>query len=174
MGLSTTGSNTGLTKKDKIAELKKKHDTLFEKLGVSNPKYIPKMFFGTPLAMPLFKSELKDGKDVYTEKVSKSYESEDETRTLYKWKYNPNWEKSVSEGGYPTKPLMHGEGHMYLIPFSELTPVVEKKKDPVYDFNITDPDSDLPIDQLTIRDLAAILTGKPVSLKPWLNEIVKK
>jgi hypothetical protein len=66
MGLSTTGSNTGLTRKDKIAELKKKHDKLFEKLGIVDPHYIPKMFFGTPLSMPLFKSELKDGKDVYT------------------------------------------------------------------------------------------------------------
>ena len=36
-----------------------------------------------------------------------------------------------------------------------------------------DPDQDLPIDQLTIRDLAAILTGKPVSMKKWLNQIVK-
>ena len=170
MGLSTTGSNTGLTKKDKIAELKTKHNKLFEKLGIDNPFYIPKMFFGTPLSMPLFMSELKDGLDVYTEKVSKSFESEDATRTLYKWKHNPNWATS-----YPTKPMMHGEGNMYLIPFTELIPIVEeKKKDPVYDFGIVDPDSDLPIDQLTIRDLAAILTGKPVSLKQWLNEIVQK
>ena len=64
---------------------------------------------------------------------------------------------------------------MYLIPFTELTAIVEPKKvDPIYNFGIVDPDTDLPIDQLTIRDLAAILTGKPVSLKQWLNEIVKK
>lgn len=171
MGLSTKGSNVGLTKKDKIAELKKKHQEIFDKLGIVDPHYIPKMFFGTPLSMPLFKSELKDGKDVYTEKVSKSFVSEDETRTLYKWKHNPNWARD-----YPTKPLSHGEGHMYLIPFTELEAIVEKKKEPAYDFGITDPDEiqDLPIDQLTIRDLAAILTGKPVSLKPWLNEIMKK
>ena len=170
MGLSTTGSNTGLTRKDKIAELKKKHKEVFERLGIADPHYIPKMFFGTPLSMPLFKSEMKDGKDVYTEKVSKSFESEDSNRTLYKWKHNPKWATA-----YPTKPLSHGEGNMYLIPFDELIPIVEeKKKNPIYDFGIVDPDTDLPIDQLTIRDLAAILTGKPVSLKQWLNEIVKK
>ena len=169
MGLSTTESNTGLTKKDKIAELQKKHEHVFEKLGITDPHYIPKMFFGTPLSMGLFHRELKDGLDVYTEKVSKSFESEDDTRTLYKWKHNPDWATA-----YPTKPLIHGEGVMYLIPFTELKAIVEKKKDPVYDFGLTDPDMDLPIDQLTIRDLAAILTGKPVSLKQWLNEIVKK
>ena len=66
MGLSTTGSNTGLTRKDKIAELKRKHNKLFEKLGIVNPHYIPKMFFGVPLSMPLFQSELKNGNDIYT------------------------------------------------------------------------------------------------------------
>lgn len=169
MGLSTTGSNAPLTKKDKIAELKKKHAKIFESLGIDNPNYIPKMFFGSPLSMPLFPSEMKHGKDVYTEKVSKSYESEDSTRTLYKWRFNPNWETA-----YPTKALSHGDGVMYLIPFDDLIPMQEvKKKDPDYDFGILDPNTDLPIDQLTIRDLAAILTGKPVSMKPWLNEIIK-
>jgi len=36
-----------------------------------------------------------------------------------------------------------------------------------------DPDQDCPIDQMNIRDLAAILLKKPVSKKKWLNDLVK-
>jgi hypothetical protein len=38
---------------------------------------------------------------------------------------------------------------------------------------ILDPNSDAPFDQLTIRDLAALLLKKPVSNKKWLNDLVK-
>ena len=33
---------------------------------------------------------------------------------------------------------------------------------------------DAPYSELTIRDYYAIHTGKPVSAKPWLNELIKK
>jgi hypothetical protein len=32
--------------------------------------------------------------------------------------------------------------------------------------------ADAPLSELTIRDLAAIMLMKPVSAKPWLNELV--
>jgi hypothetical protein len=170
-GIRTSTSNTGLSKKEKIAELLQKHKPLLEKLGVHNPLYIPKMVFGTPPVIAFFPSELKEKRDIYTEKVSKSYDSEDPERTLYKWKYNPSWEDGPENGGYPTKPFGHSDDVMYLIPFSELE--IIELKDPKYDFGIDDPDEDAPIKDLTIRDLAAILTGKPVSHKEWLNKIMR-
>jgi len=39
---------------------------------------------------------------------------------------------------------------------------------------LPNPDDDLPISQLTIRDLVAILHKVPVSKKKWLNDIIKK
>ena len=60
----------------------------------------------------------------------------------------------------------------YIIPVDELI-ACKLEEDILDEFDMPDPDQDLPIDQLTIRDLAAILTGKPVSMKKWLNEIVK-
>jgi hypothetical protein len=33
--------------------------------------------------------------------------------------------------------------------------------------------SDAPYSEMTIRDYYAIQTGKPVSAKPWLNELIK-
>jgi hypothetical protein len=38
---------------------------------------------------------------------------------------------------------------------------------------ILDPAQDAPVDQLTIRDLAAILWKKPISSKKWLNDLMK-
>tara|TARA_R110000868_G_scaffold5681_2_gene33571 strand:+ start:4945 stop:5457 length:513 start_codon:yes stop_codon:yes gene_type:complete len=169
MGIKTNNVSTGLTKKEKIAQLKIKHDKVFEKLGIINPIYIPKMAFGTPLSLAFFPSEFKDEKDIYTELVSRDYDSEDETRTLYKWKYNSNWDDPAV---YSHKPFGHSSDVMHLIPLDELTPIVIDDDD-ADEFQIPDPDQDSPISELTIRDLAAMLTGKPVSMKPWLNKIMK-
>jgi hypothetical protein len=40
------------------------------------------------------------------------------------------------------------------------------------DFDLMNPDTDAPFDQLTVRDLAAILLKKPVSNKQWLNKLI--
>jgi hypothetical protein len=159
-----TSNEKNLSKKEKINLLKQKHEPLFSKLGIENPLYAPKMMFGSPLVFYMFESEIKEAKDLYTEKVTRDFDSEDETRTLYVWKYNPNYIKN-----YETKETSHGE--MYVIPFSELTPIIEDTD--ADEFDIPNPDDDAPFSELTIRDLAAILTGKPVSHKNWLNKIIK-
>ena len=38
---------------------------------------------------------------------------------------------------------------------------------------LMDPDNDAPLNQITIRDLAAIMLKKPVSQKEWLNNLIK-
>ena len=48
-----------------------------------------------------------------------------------------------------------------------------KLKQSTLDFSLPDPDTDPPINDMTIRDLAAIILGKPVSNKEWLNKIIK-
>ena len=35
-----------------------------------------------------------------------------------------------------------------------------------------DPSTDPPLNEMTIRDLAAIMLKKPVSNKKWLNDII--
>jgi hypothetical protein len=40
------------------------------------------------------------------------------------------------------------------------------------EFDLIDPDIDAQFEQLTIRDLAAILLKKPVSNKKWLNKLI--
>jgi hypothetical protein len=114
----------------------------------------------------LFPGELKSEKDIYIEKVSKEYEPEDPERTLYKWKYNPHYRDE-----YETKQIGPTNDACYIVPFNELIKV--ELNNEADEFDIPDPTEDLPISELTIRDLTAILTSKPVSLKPWLNKIIK-
>jgi len=50
---------------------------------------------------------------------------------------------------------------------------VKEEKQAELKFDIPDPESDLPVSQMTIRDLAAILLKKPVSNKKWLNKLIE-
>jgi len=47
------------------------------------------------------------------------------------------------------------------------------KNVPVYNAPASMDMSDAPYSEMTIRDYYAIHTGKPVSAKPWLNELIK-
>jgi hypothetical protein len=186
MALTTKeGGNqtSGFNRKEKTEELMKYHQKVFNALGVSNPLYIPKCAYRPygkdELHMGFFKSELSRDQDIYTEYTSIALESEDPTRTLYKWKYNPFYDEEYET----TEP--NGQGHVrYLIPVSELIKVTAetKKTEPTKteveglfpDFDgIMDADLDAPLSSLTVRDLAAILLQKPVSNKKWLNDLIK-
>ena len=185
MALTTKeGGNqtSGFNRKEKTEELMKYHQKVFNALGVSNPLYIPKCAYRPygkdELHMGFFKSELSRDQDIYTEYTSISLESEDPTRTLYKWKYNPFYDEEYET----TEP--NGQGHVrYLIPVSELIKVTAepKKTEPTKteveglfpDFDdIMDSDLDAPLSSLTVRDLAAILLKKKVSNKKWLNDLI--
>jgi hypothetical protein len=118
-----------------------------------------------------FLSELKKGKDIYTEFTSIDLDPEDPTRTLYKWRFNPHYEEEYEK----TEPAANGH-FRYLVPVSELIKIemeqaVEVSEFPDFD-EIMDPDLDAPLSQITMRDLAAIMLKKPVSNKKWLNDII--
>lgn len=171
MSISTKRqTNETLDKKAKVEMLKAYHKKTFSRLGLTNPMYSPKMayFDNGERVISFFPSEVEKGEDIYTEFVSRNYDSEDETRTLYKWAYNPHYASEYKV----VHPQIESQTIRYIIPVDELI-IVESEISSIDEFDMPDPDQDLPIDQLTIRDLAAILTGKPVSMKPWLNEIVK-
>lgn len=154
-----------MSNKQKIATLREEHEKTFEKLGVPEALYIPKMIFGTPPVLLFFRSELEQGKDIYTEKVSQDYDTLDEDRTLYVWKHNSNYKDELN-----TKP--YGQDVMYYIPFSEFKPIAINKE--AQKFDIPNPNDDAPFDEFMIRDLAAILWKEPVSQKAWLNDLVKQ
>lgn len=156
----------------RISELKQHHEGTFRKLDY-DVLYKPKMCYRPKgkdtQHISFFSSELKAGKDIYTEFVSRDYVSEDSTRTLYRWKYNPSWEEA-----YERVTNKDGTSERYLIPVSELVVVPHVELAREISLELNNPDIDMPIDQITIRDLAAVLLKKPVSMKPWLNDIITK
>lgn len=165
--------------RDKIAKLREYHQPVLDAIGQSDALFIPKLSYipkGKDEAyVSFFLGELRKQQDVYMEFASKELVSEDPERTLWLWKYNQFWEEEYDT----TDPMPNGQVR-YLIPVSELIKVnaPQKKEEPKqlsveFFKDMMDPNIDAPIDQLTIRDLAAILLKKPVSQKKWLNDLVK-
>lgn len=151
-------------------DLRKKHQPIFDALDVPNATYIPKMAYVpkglNEVCMGFFESELEMG-DIYTEKVSMSMESEDPSRTLYKVKYNSYFKDEYSA----SEPNSITGNVRYYIPFAEMEVVQEPEEES--EFNLVDPDEDMPLDQMTMRDFASIILKKPVSKKKWLNDLIR-
>lgn len=177
MSIKTTEK---LDRRARTQELREFHQETFDTLGIPEAFYVPTMVY-KPIGkeskhFSLFPSQLKKKEDIYVEFVSKEMESEDPTRTLYKWKFNPFWSEEYEEVE-SDKPEI---SERYLIPVSELVKVSTPEKTVApkqLEFNgfdeIMNTDQDAPLDQLTVRDLAAIMLKKPVSQKKWLNDLIK-
>lgn len=176
-------SEVKLSRKEKVAELKKHHMKTFDanNLDYDSVKYIPKMAYvprgGDEKVLAFFKNELAGGKDIYTEFVSRDVESEDPDRVLYLWKWNPHFEHEYH--------VQESEGMIserYWIPVAELIPIervdVIQKKTKIRTSSQTalfeEIKDDEPISELTIRDKAAIEWRLPVSNKEWLNNLIKE
>lgn len=184
MALSTKTSKMS-SKKSKIAELRKKHEPLFKKEGDEKATFVPKWAYNEHSVgekiIAFFPSEIKGGKDIYTEFVSQDYVPEDPERTLYKWEFNPHYEDEYSKSDpHPTT----GDCRIY-IPVNELINVAELHLESPEEvqkveqnaeeaFPLMDPKRDAPIKELTIKDKCAIDWRRPVSDKPWLNELIKE
>lgn len=173
------------TTKEKIEDLKSLHKSTFDKLGLEEPLFIPRICY-RPIGekdqvVSFFEQDFAKGKDIYTHFVSKGYESEDPQNRLWKWNYNPFYATEYKR----SEPHPETGNIRFIVPADELTLIdaayVKSKEIPVVakipfdiEADLPDPDQDLPIDQLTIRDLAAILLKTPVSRKTWLNEIIQQ
>ena len=105
-------------RKAKVQELREEHEDYFQKMGIINALYIPKMAYRPSgkdeLHVSFFPSELQKGRDIFTEFVSIEYDSEDPKRTLYLLKHNAHWaeeyEKVTSSSGF----------ERHIVPVSEL------------------------------------------------------
>ena len=170
-------------KKEILAEMKRFHQPTFDSLKIANPFFICKLAYKAPgkeeQVVALFLSEINKGVDVYMEFGDSMYAPQDPERRLYLYRYNPHFEteyEMVNSGGIVR----------YLVPVSDL---VHVKNNPPEDVavNVATPelqnafsssaaaiDDDLPLKDATVRDLLAVLHGKPVSKKDWLNQIINQ
>lgn len=187
MGLKTTDKKEPKKSTKQIIDaLRTHHQEVFNELGVSNALFFPKMAYvpkgGTEKVISFFPSEISRGQDIYTEFVSRDYNSEDPDRKLWMWKHNPFYETE-----YETSDPHPVTGDVrYLIPVEELVCVSEPEDEVPWkeddeptslDFSKTLPDADLgdiPLSEMTMRDYAAIHLNKPVSRKKWLNDIINQ
>ena len=187
MSLSTKFNSAGrknLTteeRKEKVAELRKYHQPYFDSIGKEKARFVGKMLFGDPpYGSKFFESELSNPTDLYVEWVTWNYESE-HGRALYKYKYDPDFATK-----YPKETTERGFD-MYIVLLDNFELVKEgiketviEKIDPLpaqvkldFDFELTNPDEDAAIENVTLRDIAAIMLKAPVSRKEWLNKIIK-
>lgn len=165
-------------KRQKIKRLREFHQKTFDELGVPDAIFIPKMAYRpygkTELHIGFFASEMGKGDDIFVEFCSKDNDPEYEDRGLYRWRYNPHFEEEYEK----TEPLSTTGSVRYLVPIAELVKVKSyKQNDGEVESKLEEMpnlDIDLPLNQITLRDLAAILLKKPVSKKDWLNQIISK
>lgn len=172
--MSITIRSETLSVKEKIQNLREKHQHIFERNNMPGALFFPKMAYRPKgkdeLYISFFASELKRESTIYTEFVSNEYYPEDSNRTLWMWSYNPHWEEEYEK----TEANSLGQVR-YLVPVSELvkiSDVVRTEEKDSFDFLGETLIEDASFDQMTIRDLAAIMTGKPVSKKEWLNKLI--
>lgn len=169
-----------------LEEFREHHHKLIENLGISRLDFNMKMPFYDKQArnvVGIFSSEFKKEKGFYFELITNEFEPLDSSRTVYKIPYNPNFEEEYELN----------ERGSYLVPLEELrivnassiaisgtsailedTPskTVTAPK-PSVSYKAPGPMEDALYQEMTIRDFYAIHTGKPVSSKSWLNELIK-
>lgn len=170
-----------------LEEMRDYHSGLLEELGVSRLDFQMKMAFYDKQArnvVGIFASEFKKEKGFYFELITREFEPLDENRTVYRIPYNPAFEEEYE---------MNEKGS-YLVPLEELRMVnpssvaisgpsallLDEPKTkmatapkPSVAYKAPAPIEDAPYSDMTIRDYYAIHTGKPVSTKTWLNELIK-
>lgn len=178
MAIKTTEKT--VDRRTRINELREHHKDVLASTGALDEQYVPTIAYRPygkdGLHVSLFPSHLRKGYDLYLEFVSRDLVPDDANRTLYKWRYNPYWQEEYEAINKDTN-----ADERYLIPVAEMEKVDVSVKEEVapkqlvfdgFD-EIMDPDQDAPLDQITIRDLAAIMLKQPVSKKKWLNDLIK-
>lgn len=178
-------------KRELSKKLFEKHKPVLDSLSVENPLFIPKMnYHYKPLncrVVGFFESELKFGKDIYVEFVDRYHTPEDPLRRLYVWKFSniEDLEKDDTDKRFVkylvpvTDFVLIGESVPdFDVPWknepSEPTLPNPNEKTSAKETTVDKRLSDLPIGEMTIRDIVAILHRKPVSSKDWLNELIKQ
>lgn len=168
MTATSTGPSTKEERSAIVARMKEFHWETMKRFTSKNIYFFPKVpYLGANgiKVIGMFKSELeKTGDDVFIELINKNYEPLDQKRTLYRYRYNPHFYEE-----YEKTPA---NNERYNIPIDELE-IVWKLPDVQAKELTIDTDDDSNISQMTVRDFAAIMLRRPVSAKPWLNELIK-
>jgi hypothetical protein len=183
--MNTTYRTTDLTKEEKqkkVEGFRQYHAELIRDLEIIPSDFNVKMPFydrhGRNV-VGIFASEFKRPKGFYFELIDRELEPIDKERTIYRLPYNESFDQEYE---------MNSKGS-YLVPLEELRTVnmtslavsgpdailTEKiSTKPISTYKAPAPIEDAPYAEMTIRDYVAIHTGRPVSKRAWLNELITK
>jgi hypothetical protein len=172
-------------KKDALEQIRVYHNELIKDLGISKFDFQMKRLFMDQYkrtVIGVYPSEFEREKGMFVELVDAQHKPLDTERKVYRIAPNKNFSEEYEVTNFGS----------YLVPVDELRVVnpvsvalfkstavtssdrVLKQESiqsaPVV---IEAPAVDAPYSEMTIRDHYAMISGKPVSLKPWLNDLIK-
>jgi hypothetical protein len=174
-------------KKIKLESVRDFHQDLIDDLGISRTDFNMKMPFYDKhgrLVVGIFSSEFRKEKGFFFELITRDLDPADAERKVYRVPISGSFEEEYELN----------EKGSYLVPLEELrvvnpSSVAIKKtgvfgtdsipttisiaKAPMQAYKAPATMEDAPYTDMTIRDYYAIQTGKPVSSKTWLNELIK-
>jgi hypothetical protein len=168
-------------KKVKLENIRDYHQKLIDNLEIPRSDFNMKMAFYDKQGrnvVGIFASEFKKEKGFYFELITRDLEPLDAERTVYKIPSNSAFEEEFELN----------EKGSYLVPLEELrivnttsvaisgaSAISDKPsfKPPIAAYKAPGAMEDAPYTEMTIRDYYAIQTGKPVSSKTWLNDLIK-
>lgn len=171
-------------KREKLENIRAFHKDLIQDLDIPKTDFNMKMPFYDPqgrMVVGIFASEFKKEKGFFFELINRSLDPADAERKVYRVPPSNSFDEEYELN----------EKGSYLVPLDELRVVNPKSvaisksaavtsSDKVLKPNLSEvaykapaPMEDAPYNEMTIRDYFAIHTGKPVSAKNWLNDLIK-
>ena len=174
-------------KKLKLETIRDYHQDLIDDLEIPRTDFNMKMPFYDKhgrMVVGIFSSEFRKEKGFFFELITRDLSPADAERKVYRVPLSSSYEEEYELN----------EKGSYLVPLEELrvvnpTSVAIKKtasfgtqeeplpsslpKTPMQAYKAPAAMEDAPYSEMTIRDYFAIQTGKPVSTKTWLNELIK-
>jgi hypothetical protein len=170
-------------KKTKLESIRDYHQELINDLGIARVDFNMKMPFYDQqgrMVVGIFASEFKKEKGFFFELINRSLDPTDPERKVYRVapsnSFNEEYELN-EKGSYlvPIEELRVVNPNSVAISKASAVTSSDKVLRPIQEmaYKAPAPMEDAPYSEMTIRDYYAIHTGKPVSAKYWLNELIK-
>ena len=183
-------------KKEKLDAIREYHKDLITDLGISVFDFnMKKAFIDNGIrTVRIFDNEFLKEKGFFFELIDSNLDPVDPERKVYRLAPNPNYEEeyeltpknqyivpleelrvvnpasvAISKSSAVTS-SDHILKEKIKFPSEKVTNVVNNER---FAVPLEKKDNDAPYSEMTIRDYMAIHTGKPVSLKSWLNDLIK-
>jgi hypothetical protein len=171
-------------KKQKLDAIRNFHMGLINDLGISPLDFnMKKSFYNSSgvEVVGIFGSEFRKEKGFFFELISSDLDPIDADRKVYRVPPNSCYEEEYElnpKNSYnvPLEELRVVNPYSAAISKGSAIEIMEKKAEEIptkiHKFSVP-LQEDAPYSEMTIRDYYAIQSGKPVSLKGWLNNLIK-